>query len=74
MMGRVARAWGRRVAAGDTYDLAELVEFRRTLDGVITQAVVAARATQPEAWSWSGIGDALGISRQAAQQRYGQGS
>lgn len=75
MMRRMLTAWVLRVAGGDTYDLAELVEFQRDLERAIGRAVREARATQGRsgAWSWSAIGDACGISRQAAQQRWGRG-
>lgn len=71
MMGRMARAWSRRVGRADTYDLAEMIEFGRTFDDAVAAAIRIARAEQPEAWSWSAIGDAAGISKQAAYQRWG---
>jgi len=72
MMGRMARAWSRRVAAADTYDLAEMIEFGRTFDDAVAAAIRSARCVQPEAFSWTAIGEAAGISRQAAQQRWGK--
>lgn len=78
-MARVAKAWAERVANGDTYDLAELIEFGRTFDDVVTTAIQkgrerALRNAPPNAffdWSWPTIGDAAGISRQAASKRWG---
>jgi len=71
MMTRMIRAWGRRVGEADTYDLAELVAFQREVDEAIGAAIATARA-RATPWSWAEIGDALGISRQAAQQRWGR--
>jgi ABC-type Na+ transport system ATPase subunit NatA len=72
MMARMARAWSRRVAQADTYDLAEMIEFGRTFEDAIAAAIRGGREVQPEAFSWSAIGEAAGISRQAAQQRWGK--
>ncbi len=50
--------------------LADMVALREVLDSVIDQAVDFCRS---ETWkaSWAEIGDATGLSRQAAQQRWG---
>ena len=47
--------------------LAELVERRDGVDDEITEAVRSARRAQH---SWSEIGAMLGVSKQAAQQKY----
>jgi hypothetical protein len=72
MMARMLCAWGRRVASGDTYDLAELLAFRAEVDQVVHGAITRARRRDPEGWSWTNIADSAGTSRQAAQQRWGK--
>ena len=49
--------------------LAKLVDQRQALDSEITQAVHAARRGNR---SWSEIGAMLGVSKQAAQRKYGR--
>lgn len=66
---RAIRAAGRHVAAADEFELAEFVALREELEAVIASAVEGWRA---DGRSWAVIGDALGISRQAAQQSYGK--
>lgn len=68
MVRRMIRAHGRRCAEADPEDLAELVDVGRALDEAVTEAVAGQRAN---GFSWSQIGAALGISRQAAWVRYG---
>lgn len=65
---RVIRAAGKRVADADEFELAELVALRDELEAAIAVAVTGQQART----SWQRIGDALGITRQAAQQRYGK--
>ena len=45
-----------------------LAEQRDEIENELAQAVAAARADD---WSWAMIGIMLGVTRQAAQQRYG---
>lgn len=68
--GRILRACAARVADGDVEGLRCLVALRRELERAIASAVEGLRS---ERWgySWAQIGDVLGTSRQAAQQRYG---
>lgn len=66
---RAIRAAGRHVAGADEFELAEFVALREELEAVIATAVDGQRAVGR---SWAYIGDALGISRQAAQQRYAE--
>lgn len=66
---RVIRGAGRRVADADEFELAALVELRRDLEYAIGEAIAGQRAYGR---SWQHIGDALGISRQAAHERYGK--
>ncbi|WP_435055918.1 hypothetical protein [Micromonospora aurantiaca (nom. illeg.)] len=65
---RIIRAHGRRVATGDVEALRDLVALSADLDRAITDAVVGLRRF---GYSWAEIGQRLGISRQAAQQRWG---
>ena len=68
--------WAERVSAEelvavDTAALrhvAELAEQRELLEDDLTQAVVSARRSGR---SWSEIGLMLGVSKQAAQRKYG---
>ncbi|MFU8876449.1 hypothetical protein, partial [Micromonospora sp. SL4-19] len=65
---RIIRAHGRRVATGDVEALRDLVALATNLDDAIGEAVIGLRAF---GYSWAEIGARLGISRQAAQQRWG---
>jgi hypothetical protein len=65
---RIIRAHGRRVATGDVEALRDLVALSTVIDTAIGEAVVGLRAF---GYSWAEIGDRLGITRQAAQQRWG---
>jgi hypothetical protein len=64
---RVIRAAGERCASADPFDLGELITLRETVEAAIDAAVAGQRA---QGFSWTEVGDGLGISRQAAQQRY----
>jgi len=68
-VSRVLRAHGRRVAEGDIEGLAELVGLNEQLDTAITEAIAGLRAT---GYTWADIALRLGISRQAAQQKWGE--
>ncbi|MTK02443.1 hypothetical protein [Micromonospora sp. CP22] len=68
---RIIRAHGRRVATGDVEALRDLVALSTVIDEAITDAVVGLRSF---GYSWAEIGQRLGISRQAAQQRWGDQS
>ena len=65
---RVLRAYARRVAKGDIDALAEMTAMAADLDTAIRQAVAGLRAA---GYSWSDIGTQVGVTRQAAQQRWG---
>ncbi len=68
-VGRIIRAGGIRVGnAGDEFELAELVAMHDVIDEAIAHAVDLQRGRGK---SWTSIGESLGISRQAAQQRFG---
>lgn len=65
---RIIRAHGRRVATGDVQALRDLTALSTLLDGVIADAVLGLRA---HGYSSTEIAARLGITRQAAQQRWG---
>ena len=66
---RVLRAYARRVADGDVEALTLMFGLAAEIDAAITQAVNGLRET---GYSWAEIGSRLGITRQAAQQRWGR--
>jgi hypothetical protein len=65
---RVVRAHGRRVADGDVDALTDLLGLADEIDRSIGQAVTGLRGS---GYSWAEIGSRIGMSRQAAQQRWG---
>jgi hypothetical protein len=65
---RVLRAYARRVGTGDIDALTSMTDLAAEIDTVICQAVASLRAF---GYSWADIGARLGITRQAAQQRWG---
>ncbi len=65
---RVLRAYARRVATGDVEALTLMLGLSAEIDTAISQAVTGLRAF---GYSWAEIGSRLGITRQAAQQRWG---
>jgi hypothetical protein len=67
---RVLQAYARRVAAGDVEALASLAALAAEVDAV-TRLAVAGLRKAPYSYSWSEIADRLGVTKQAAQMRYG---
>ncbi len=65
---RILRAYARRVAGGDVEALTLMLGLSAELDTAIGQAVTGLRAF---GYSWAEIGSRLGVTRQAAQQRWG---
>ena len=65
---RVIRAHGRRIAAGDPDALAALVALAAEIDAATDEGVRGLRAA---GYSWAEIARRLGVTRQAAQQRWG---
>ena len=65
---RVVRAYARRVGAGDVEALAPMLDLSRSLDQAISTAVIGLREF---GYSWAEIAARLGVTRQAAQQRWG---
>lgn len=68
MLRRMVAAYGERVGASDPYDLADMLGVLADLD---EQVGLAVRALRAGGYSWQDIGDGAGITRQAAQQRWG---
>ena len=65
---RVLRAYARRVATGDVEALTLMTDLADEIDSAISQAVKGLRGF---GYSWAEIGSRLGITRQAAWQRWG---
>jgi hypothetical protein len=65
---RVLRAYSRRVGDGDVEALSLIVGLADEIDAAMAEAVKGLRT---RGYSWAEIGSRLGISRQAAQQRWG---
>jgi hypothetical protein len=65
---RAIRAFGRRIAAGDIDALADAAFLSAQLDTAIKEAIIGLRN---RGYSWADIGRQLGVTRQAAQQRWG---
>jgi hypothetical protein len=68
---RILRAYARRVADGDVEAPIAMLGLSAEIDAAIGQAVTGLRGF---GYSWAEIGVRLGITRQAAQQRWGQAS
>ena len=66
---RTIAAYSRRVATGDIDALDGMAALSADLDTAIAHAVTALRTQH--GYSWADIGTRLGITRQAAQQRWG---
>ena len=66
---RILRAYSRRVAVGDIESLVHMIRLSKDIDDAIRQAVNGLRAA---GYSWAEIGARIGITRQAAQQRWGR--
>jgi hypothetical protein len=65
---RVIRAYSRRVAAGDIEAITDLVRLADDLEDATRQAINELNAF---GYSWADIAMRLGITRQGAQQRWG---
>src|SRR5690349_20490374 len=65
---RVIAAYARRVAASDVEALRDLVALSVELDQAL---IVAVHGLRGFGYSWAEIGTRLGVSKQAAQQRWG---
>lgn len=67
-IARVLRAYSRRIAAGDIEAIADMTALAAQLDTAITHAITSLRNV---GYSWADIARPLGVTRQAAQQRWG---
>jgi hypothetical protein len=65
---RILAAHGRRIARGDIEGIAALAEITISLDAALSTAIAGLRAN---GYSWADIATRLGVTRQAAQQRWG---
>jgi hypothetical protein len=65
---RVLRAYSRRVGSGDVEALTLMAGLAEEVDSSMAEAVKGLRVS---GYSWAEIGARLGITRQAAQQRWG---
>ena len=66
---RILAAYARRIAAGDIESITLLVNLGTDVENAIRDAVIGLR--DDHGYSWADIGTRLGVTRQAAQQRWG---
>ncbi len=66
---RILRAYARRIATGDIEALTLITDLGTDVEDAIRSAVIGLRDF---GYSWADIGFRLGVTRQAAQQRWGQ--
>jgi hypothetical protein len=71
MFRRLLRAYGHRVACGDIDQLGEMAAMAAGLDDVIHDAVTG---LIDKGYSYTDVAARLGITRQAAWQRFGRKS
>lgn len=71
-VARIMRAYGRQAAAGelDPTALTQLVMLRDEVEQQIAATVTALRSTEGGSYSWSAVGEALGITREAAHRKF----
>ena len=67
---RILRSYAARIALGDIDALTAMTSLADDIDAAIASAVTGLRQ---RGYSWADIGSRLGITRQAAQQRWGTG-
>ena len=65
---RILHAHGRRIATGDIEGLTDLAQLADLVEHTLHHAITGLRAA---GYSWTDIGTRLGITRQAAHQRFG---
>ena len=65
---RILRAYARRVATGDIESLSHMTGLADDIETAIRNAVIGLREF---GYSWAEIGTRLGVTRQAAQHRWG---
>lgn len=67
---RIVKAYGRRVATGDIEALTAMVTLADDVETAIRNAVIGLRN---HGYSWTEIANRLGVTRQAARQRWNEG-
>jgi hypothetical protein len=65
---RILRAYARRISSGDIDALGDIIILAADVEDAIKHAVTGLRGS---GYSWAEIGLRLGVTRQAAQQRWG---
>jgi hypothetical protein len=70
MLDRMIRAMARRATGGELEALGVLRELRWKIDAAIAEG--AQGAHDAFGYSWTEIGNELGVTRQAARQMYGR--
>jgi hypothetical protein len=65
---RILRAYARRIASGDIEALTLITNLGIDVENATRDAVIGLRDC---GYSWAEIGSRLGVTRQAAQQRWG---
>ncbi len=68
---RILAAHGRRIARGDIDGLTTLAALADDIDDALHEAITGLRQ---HGYSWADIAAQLGITRQAAHQRWGGGT
>jgi hypothetical protein len=68
---RILRSYARRIAIGDIDALTQMTGLADDIETAIRAAVIGLR---DHGYSWAEIGNRLGVTRQAAQQRWGNPS
>ena len=66
---RVLAAYSRRVASGDIEAITGMAAIAADMDTALRDAITGLRA---RGYSWADIAKRLGITRQGAQQRWGE--
>jgi hypothetical protein len=65
---RILRSYARRIANGDIDALTRMTSLADDIETAVHAAVIGLR---DHGYSWADIGNRLGVTRQAAQQRWG---
>jgi hypothetical protein len=71
-MERIATNMLKRAQFDSIDSLASMAQVQRLHDEVIQELVTFLRSEQGGSHSWTDIGNALGIKRQSAQERFGK--
>jgi DNA-directed RNA polymerase specialized sigma24 family protein len=68
---RILRAYARRIATGDIDAIADLSDLFTEVEAALGKAIIGLHLL---GYSWADIGQRLGVTRQAAHQRWGTSS